>query len=129
MKKRLGSLVLFLAIGSFVSFQDSVASSAVTQTGTAAEEDNQETESPKQVLRQRTVEHTLHIGKIDFFGYGNLSPAKIREVKGNEGSESGLDIGQEKIHPVQPLPALPRDGRALGFAGPAIARERSVKPA
>lgn len=58
-----------------------------------------------------------------------FGPAKIREVKGNEGSESGLDIGQEEIHPVQPLPALPRDGRALEFAGPAIARERSVKPA
>ena len=103
MKKRLGSLVLFLAIGSFVFLQDSVAS-AVTQTGTAAEEDNQETESPKQVLRQRTVEHTLHIGKIDFFGYGNLSPAKIREalpiLQGESISEDAWHLARPEIDEV-----------------------------
>jgi len=98
MKKRLGSLVLFLAIGSFVFLQDSVAS-AVTQTGSAAEEENQETESPKQVFRQRPVEHTLHIGKIDFFGYGNLSPAKLREALPILQGES---ISQDAWHLARP---------------------------
>jgi hypothetical protein len=30
-----------------------------------------------------------------------LRPAQIGEVKSNEGAESGLDIGEEEIHPVE----------------------------
>jgi hypothetical protein len=52
-----------------------------------------------------------------------FGPAEIGEVERNEGAESGLDIGEEEIHPVQAALASARDRNPHRLAGAAITRE------
>jgi hypothetical protein len=101
MKNRLDSLLFVVAIGSSVLLQDSLASSAMAQTMLAAQEESRKTGSPKQVFGQRPEKHRLRIGKIDFFGYGDLSPAKLREalpvLQGESISQSAWRLARPKI--------------------------------
>ena len=54
---------------------------------------------------------------------------EIREIEGHERAESGLDVGQEEIHPVESAPALPGNGGVERSARAAIRRERTAQPA
>ena len=57
-----------------------------------------------------------------------LRPAQIGKIKSNEGAESGLDIGEEEIHPVEAALAPSRDRDPHRSTSVAIAREHSPEP-
>jgi hypothetical protein len=45
-----------------------------------------------------------------------FGPVQISKINGDEGAECGLDISQKEIHPIEPVPALPRGGAAPDYA-------------
>ena len=57
-----------------------------------------------------------------------LRPAQIGEVKSNKGAKSGLDIGEEEIHPIEAALAPSRDRDPHRYYSVAITREHSPEP-
>ena len=57
-----------------------------------------------------------------------LRPAQIGKIKSNEGAESGLDIGEKEIHPVEAALTPSRDRDPHRSTSVAIAREHSPEP-
>jgi hypothetical protein len=51
----------------------------------------------------------------------------MRKVKGNKRAEAGLHVGDEEIHPVEPVAALWRGWCVERSSGVAIARNGAVE--
>jgi len=75
MKNWSASPVSFVVIGSCLALQGAFAT---TQDRPAAKAESNKAASPKQAPVQRPEDYAVQIGKIDFFGYGDLSPAELR---------------------------------------------------
>src|SRR6185312_3148219 len=73
------------------------------------------------------AEHAEQAPRRQRHADARLSPSEARQVEGDESAETGLDIGEEEIQPVEPVTAAARAGRSQASLRRAIARRRLAR--